>query len=158
MVNKIINFALLAAVIWFGYTQILPWFRSLNPTSSSRRGGSFDAGQGEDAECVEAARHAAETFSEEMRAFSRPPIDREAWDRAYLRVENRIGVADDLCTCERDACSSARAALSTLRDLGDDFSSAARGDGEPPLNAASALSKIYDNIDAAAEQARGSSF
>ena len=155
--NKIINLVLLGVVIWFGYTQLLPWFRSLG-SGPGMGTGSFDAGDGEDAECVEAARDAAAVFSEEMRSFSRPPIDRDAWDRAYLRIENRIARADDLCSCSRPACSSARGALTTLRDLGSDFSAAARGDRAPPVNAASSLSRVYDSLDSAAQLARGYDF
>ncbi|HVR30931.1 MAG TPA: hypothetical protein VMS86_15515 [Thermoanaerobaculia bacterium] len=151
--NKVINVALLALVIWFGYTQLLPWFRSLGDGGAGRR--SFGAGQGEEAKCVEAARDAAAVFSAEMRRFSRPPIDREAWDRTYLRIENRIARADDLCSCSRPACANARSALATLRDLGGDFSSAARGSGSPPIHAASSLSRVYDNLDAAAQLSRG---
>ena len=154
MMNKVINLVLLAAIVWFGYTQVLPWFRSLGTGSGSR---SFkgDTGTGEDAECVDAARQAAEVFSEEMRAFSRPPIDRDKWDSAYLRIENRIDRAAELCDCARPACDTAQSGLADLRDLGGDFASAARGDGAPPLNAASALSRAYDKLDAAAGQSRG---
>jgi len=150
--NKVINLVLLAVVVWFGYTQVLPWFRSLGTGPGSR---AFNAGGGEDGECVMAARQAAEVFSEVMRGFSRPPIDRNEWDSAYLRIENRITNADDRCSCSRPACSNARAALSDLRGLADDFSIAARSDGAPPINAASSLSRIYDNLDRAAEVARG---
>ena len=58
-----------------------------------------DAGTGEDGDCVIAARKAAEVFSDEMRSFSKPPIDLDAWDRTYLRIENRIAAADDECDC-----------------------------------------------------------
>jgi hypothetical protein len=154
MLTKAINVVLLVAVLWFGYTQVLPWFRSLGsgPGSRSFKG---DTGTGDDAKCVDAARQAAEVFSEEMRAFSRPPVDREKWDSAYLRIENRIGRADDLCGCSRPACFTAQGGLADLRELGGDFASAARGDGAPPLNAASTLSRVYDKLDAAAEQSRG---
>jgi hypothetical protein len=150
--NKVINVILLAAVLYFGYTEILPWFKSLGTGPGSRS--YVDAGAGEDGECVTAARQAAEVFSEEMRSFAQPPIDREAWDRTYLRIENRIASASDLCACTRPACFTARGGLSTLRDLGADFSRAARGDGAPPINAASAMNRVYDNLDLAAEQAR----
>jgi hypothetical protein len=150
--NKIINTLLLAAVLYFGYTQILPWFRSLGSGPGTR---SFtDAGSGEEGKCVDAARAAAEVFSEEMRSFSRPPIDANAWDNAYLRIENRMAVADDACSCSRPACGTAQSGLAGLRDLASDFSRAARGDGAPPINAASAMSRVYDSFDLAAEQAR----
>ena len=54
-------------------------------------------GTGEEADCVIAAREAAQVFSDEMRSFSKPPIDVNAWDRTYLRIENRIAAADDKC-------------------------------------------------------------
>jgi hypothetical protein len=154
MLTKAINVVLLVAVLWFGYTQILPWFRSLGTGSASR---SFkgSTGTGDDAKCVDAARQAAEVFSEEMRGFSRPPVDREKWDSSYLRIENRIGRADDLCDCPRPACAMAQGGLADLRELGSDFSIAARGDGSPPLNAASTLSRVYDKLDAAAAQSSG---
>jgi hypothetical protein len=151
MLNKIINLVLLAAVLYFGYTYVVPWFRSLGSGPGSR---SFaDAGSGEDGKCVDAARRAAEVFSEEMRSFSQPPIDEIAWDKAYLRIENRLAAADDACSCSRPACGTAQSGLAGLRDLAADFSRAARGNGPPPINGASALSRAYDAFDMAAEQA-----
>jgi hypothetical protein len=151
--NKVINLVLLVAVIYFGYTYVVPWFRSLGSGPGSR---SFtDAGGGEQGKCVDAARQAAEIFSEEMRSFSRPPIDADAWDRTSLRIENRIASADDACSCSRPACGTAQSGLSSLRELVGDFSRAARGDGAPPINAASTMNRVYDAFDLAAEQARG---
>jgi hypothetical protein len=150
--SKVINLILLAAVLYFGYTQVIPWFRSLGSGPGSK---SFsDPGAGEGGRCVTAARQAAEVFSEEMRSFSQPPIDVDAWDRTYLRIENRISNADQACACSRPACFTAQGGLGTLRELGDDFSRAARGAGTPPINAASAMNRVYDALDLAAEQAR----
>jgi hypothetical protein len=148
--NKIINFVLLIGALYFLWTYVVPWFRGLGAGPGSRS--YVDAGKGEDADCVIAARKAAEVFSEEMRSFSRPPIDLDAWDRAYLRIENRIADADDKCSCSRPACFTAQGALGGLRELGDDFSAAARGDGAPPINGASAISRVYDTLDQAAQQ------
>ena len=131
--NKIINFVLLVAVIWAGYTYIVPWFKSLGTGGTSRA--LSPTGTGEEAECVIAARDAAQVFADEMRSFSRPPIDANHWDRAYLRIENRISAADDKCGCARPGCDTAQGALADLRQLGDDFSSAARGDRSPSINA-----------------------
>lgn len=154
--NKIINFVLLVASIYFLWTYVIPWFKGLGTGPGSRS--YVAAGEGEDAECVVAARQAAEVFSEEMRSFSRPPIDLDAWDRSYLRIENRIANADDKCSCPRPACSTAQGALGRLRELGDDFSSAARGDGAPPINGASAISRVYDTLDQAAQESSGSRY
>jgi hypothetical protein len=151
--NKIINFVLLAAAIYFLWAYVVPWFRSLGSGPGSRA--YVDTGTGEEADCVIAAREAAEAFAGEMRSFSKPPIDANDWDRAYLRIENRISAADDKCDCQRPGCFTVQGALGNLRELGSDFSAAARGDGAPPVNAASAMSKIYDTLDVAAQQSRG---
>ena len=151
--NKIINVILLVAVLWAGYTYIVPWFKSLGSGSSSRA--LTATGTGEEADCVIAAREAAQVFADEMRSYSKPPIDANDWDRTYLRIENRIAAADDKCGCSRPGCLTAQGALSDLRQLGDDFSNAARGDKSPPLNAASTMSRVYDNLDVAAQQSRG---
>ena len=151
--NKIINVILLVAAIWAGYTYIVPWFKSLGTGSSSRA--LTATGTGEEADFVIAARDAAQTFSDEMRSFSKPPIDVNDWDRTYLRIENRIGAADDKCGCSRPGCLTAQGALGDLRQLGDEFSAAARGDGAPPINGASSMSRIYDTLDLAAQQSRG---
>jgi hypothetical protein len=150
--NKIINFLLLVAAIYFLWTYVVPWFKSLGTGPASR---DFVAGgSGEEGDCVTAARAAAERFSEEMRSFSRPPIDANDWDRAYLRIENRIAAADDECSCSRPGCLTAQGALGDLRQLGADFAAAARGDGAPPVNGASTMNKVYDALDMAAEQSR----
>jgi hypothetical protein len=153
--NKIINFVLLVAAIYFLWTYVVPWFKSLGSGPGSRS--YVAAGKGEEADCVIAAREAAEAFAGEMRSFSRPPIDANDWDRAYLRIENRIAAADDKCDCQRPGCVTVQGALGDLRDLGSDFSSAANGDGAPPVNAASAMNRIYDTLDMAAQQSRGMS-
>jgi hypothetical protein len=152
--NKIINSILLVAAIYFGYTYVVPWFKSLGTGSSSRALDSA-TGTGEEADCVISARDAAQVFSDEMRSFSRPPIDVNKWDKTYLRIENRIAAAEDKCSCSRPGCFTVQGALGDLRQLGDDFSSAARGDGTPPVNAASSMSRIYDALDLAAQQSRG---
>jgi hypothetical protein len=89
-----------------------------------------------------------------MRSYSKPPIDANDWDKTYLRIENRIAAAEDKCSCSRPGCTSAQGALGDLRQLGDDFSDAARGDGAPPINAASSMSRVYDQLDLAAQQSR----
>ena len=151
--NKIINVILLAVAIYFGYTFVVPWFKSLGTGSSSRA--LTATGTGEEADCVIAAREAAQAFSDELRSFSKPPIDASEWDRTYLRIENRIAAADGRARARERGCFTAQGALGDLRQLGDDFSTAARGDGTPPLNAASSMSRIYDTLDLAAQQSRG---
>ncbi|HEX2462984.1 MAG TPA: hypothetical protein VHR17_00085 [Thermoanaerobaculia bacterium] len=148
--NKIINFVLLVVAVWFLWTSVIPWFRGLGSGPGSRS--YVEAGKGEEGDCVMAARNAAEVFAEEMRSFSKPPIDLDAWDRTYLRIENRIAAADDECDCSRPACYTAQGALGSLRELGDDFSAAARGDGTPPINGASTINQVYDTLDHAAQQ------
>jgi hypothetical protein len=153
--NKVINVLLLVAVLYFGWVFVVPWFKSLGTIGSGSDSRSFsDTGGGEEGKCVTAAREAAEVFSNELRSFSRPPIDAGDWDRTWLRIENRIGRADDLCSCSRPGCFTAQGALSSLHELGDEFSTAARGDGAPPVNAASTMSRVYDTLDMAAQQSR----
>jgi hypothetical protein len=151
--NKIINVVLLVAVVYFGWTYVIPWFKSLGSGPGSRI--YAEVGTGEEAKCVTAARDAAESFSEELKSFAKPPIDTDKWDRTWLRIENRISKADDVCGCGRPGCLTAQGALGNLRDLGSDFDNAARGGGAPPVNAASTMNRVYDALDMAAQQSRG---
>lgn len=142
--QAIIKFAVLAAVLYFGYTQLLPKL-----TATGDRVGSNLSDMGESGDdCVGAADRASETFGSGMRSFSTPPIDEGSWDSFANGVYDQISAAQDACSCSLDSCRLAGDALSTLSGVVGDFGSAVRG-GEPPLNAARTLDQVNTQLNEA---------
>ncbi len=142
--NKIINFVLLVAALYFLLDLRVPWFRALGTGPGSRS--YVGTGTGEEGDCVIAARKAAEVFSDEMRSFSKPPIDVDAWDRTYLRIENRIAAAEDECDCARPgllhrAGRAGRAARARRRLLERRLEATARRRSTPPRRSAASTTR-----------------
>ena len=124
--TKIIKYAILAAVVYWIYTQAPAWVEKVTDMGSGlgRTGSSVGLGR-----CVTAAERASETFGRELRNFSRPPVDMEAWDRFMEDLQSQLWDADSECSCPRESCLKAAEALSELNALIDDFDGNLRGSG-----------------------------
>jgi len=145
----IVKLAVLAAVLYFGYTQLLPRLRETGDrTESTLNSLGEDGGN-----CLGLADQASETFGGGMRDFSRPPIDEGAWDSFASRVYDRISEAQDACSCALASCQRAGDALAALSGMVSDFDSAVRG-GTPPLNAARAQEEVNSLLNEARSLAR----
>jgi hypothetical protein len=153
--DKIVRLAVLAAVVYFGATQLIPWMKEKGDFSSGRAG--TDLSEIADNDCVSRAMGAPELFASEIRSFGRPPVDEAAWDDSYARIQGRIDSADDACSCSEPSCDKAREGLSQLRGLAGEYAGAFRDGGSPPLNAARELDGIWDLLNEAASLARDGS-
>ncbi len=120
----LIKLAILAAVAYFGYTELLPRYRSLQQSKVADQQADQDARQA--LECVSTAESVASDFAREIRQFSRPPVDTGLWSTFMIRTSGRISTADSTCRCPDEACTSAAAALLEQRRLLNRFDAMVR--------------------------------
>ncbi len=144
--KRIIQLAVLAALIYVVVQQAPQLVENVSDLGSglSRRGSSVGLGA-----CVVAAEGASETFGRELRQFSDPPIDLEAWDLFIEGLKEQIYHAEAECSCPRTSCERATEALGELNRLIADFDNSLRGSGVP-LNPA----RQQETIDRLLKRAR----
>lgn len=147
--GKILALAIVVIAVYFAYVQGLPWLEE--------HGGGLETGVAAEGEvsgrgvCVGAAEQANRALGRELRKFSRPPIDRDAWDFSYQTISREISMAEVDCSdCFSESCRSALSALSEMRDLARQFDDAARGEAQGWSNPAT----TQERIDSLLTQAR----
>ena len=153
--NKIINVILLVAALYFGYTFVIPWFKSLGRARVQGRG-LRHAGTGEEADCVIAAREAARGLR------GRDAVLLQAADRRQrlgphlpAHREPHRG-ADDKCDCSRPGLPAPRRERSAICASSATTSPTPRAaTARRRSTRASSMSRIYDALDLAAQQSRG---
>ena len=127
--KKIIQFGVLALVIYFAYQQIPTVVDQISEMGEdlSRKGDSVSRGL-----CVPVVERASETFAMEIRNYPRPPFDLDAWDLSMENVREQVYDAESRCsTCGLDSCVRATEALNELDALIADFDDSLRGEGMP---------------------------
>ena len=112
--GKIIKLIVLAAVIYFALTYAIPWIKGLAGAPLRTGGASAETDAGR---CIDRASRANSAFGQEVRRFSRPPVQVNAWSTAVTRVKIKIADANSACYCSSPACPKAREALSELQTL-----------------------------------------
>jgi hypothetical protein len=121
--GKLIAIAIVLGLAYLLLTNAQDW---LGGSSGSSRGAISAEGQASEA-CIEAVEYANDVFAEELRQYSRPPINPDAWSDTMSSVEGLIGAAENSCFCSTPACIKASEALGELRSLVFDFDSLASG-------------------------------
>lgn len=147
--KKVLQLIAFAAVVYFGITRLIPWIESQGE-GMTRSGSATELSE---SQCVDLARRATDTFSNEIRRY-RPPIDEAAWNDSLAKIEDRIYAAESSCSCARASCDKATMALSSLSGLLSGYDGAFRGGGMLPLNAARELDGIFDQLNEAGGLAR----
>lgn len=130
MVSRVVRLIVVAAVVYVGYTQVYPWFKSITggPGASASQDSGFSDGGAR--RCIDLAARASSTLGGELRQYTKPPIDLVDWSATVNKVEMKIYQADSDCRCSAPGCSEARQALSEMRNLLASFDSTARGDAD----------------------------
>lgn len=154
--SRFIQLAVVAVILYFGITQGLPWVqRQLGMESGSGFATEDSASlKGDGGACVATARDASLAFGDEMRQFSRPPVDVSVWNESSRRLANLIDAAENACFCAAASCHKAASALSELRAVVDRFDEGFRGQRSVPLNTALDQRRINDLLDEAQALAR----
>ena len=139
MVSRIVKLAVVVAVVYFGYTQILPWIQDIRtgPGGSGSAASGFDDGGA--ARCIDLARRASSTLGSEMRRYTKPPFDLADWSASVNKVEMKIYAADSDCRCSAPGCDRARQALSEIKGVLAHFDNMVRGDASGFSNPADQL-------------------
>jgi len=139
MVSRIVKVVVVIALVYFGYTQVVPWIKSVG-------GGSEGSGSAESAfpdagasRCIDLASRASSTLGSEMRRYAKPPVDLAEWGATVNKVEMKIYAADSECRCSEPGCSEARQAMSEIKSLLATFDGIVRGDTSGFSNPANQL-------------------
>ncbi len=101
--------------------------------------------------CIGAAEQANSTLSGQIRQFSRPPIDSQAWGFAFTEISRDIGAAEIQCgSCFSESCAAAGSAVAEMRAMALQFDGMASGNSRGFSNPASR----QERIDGLLQQAR----
>jgi hypothetical protein len=149
MVSRIVKVIVVIVVVYFGYTQVVPWIKSFagGPGSAGSTDSAFnDGGAGR---CIDLASRASSTLGSELRQYTKPPFDLVDWSATVHKVEMKIYEADSDCRCSAPGCSEARQALSEVKSLLATFDSMVRGDATGFSNPADQLQEADRLLDEA---------
>ena len=137
--QRFVKLAVLAVVVYFGITAVVPWVKEeLGGGGGGDLGGAGD-GSGQ---CVALAEAASRDFTNGIRQFSRPPIDVESWESVERQLSGSLYDAEDACSCVEESCDKAREALDKLRSMLYDYDAGFRGRQPVPLNPARGLQRV----------------
>lgn len=121
--GKLVAVAIVVGLAYLFLSNGQEW---LGGNSGSSRGAISEEGQ-ESESCIYAVANANDSFADELRQHSRPPIDPDAWSATMSSVEEQIAEAESSCSCSTASCEKASEALSELQSLVYDFDSLASG-------------------------------
>jgi hypothetical protein len=142
----LIKLAIIAAVVYVGYSRGLPWLEERKQSKSVESEANAQTTQSSN--CVGLARDASESLGRDLVPLAMPPVDRAVWANALIEVGGTLARADDACRCGTDACLEASLALSELRQMVDKFNSGVRG-GVPMTNPAFYQERVDRHLDKA---------
>ena len=128
-------------LVWFGWK----WVRKNQHTNSIESAGASAAQS-----CTSAASSAADAWGDGVGRFANPPYDTAAWDSFRSDIESRARRAEEKCICSENACTTARRAMSDLRNLIAEMDQSLRSGSPPPSD----LVQRQEAIDSAVNQAR----
>ena len=149
--ERIIKLAILVAVLYFAYTEVVPWMKKeLGMVTSSS---ITESTEGSGA-CLALAADASLALGVGIRPFVLPPIDVDAWEATHLRIESRISEAESACFCFEPSCDKANEALSVLSHLLSELDGGFRGNSLMPLNGAHDQARADALLDEAEDLAR----
>ncbi len=145
--EKIIKWAILAAILYAGFVYGRPYIQDLIDGASVSGGGA--SGESSDAgACIRQIERARDSFAKAM-AKASPPVAIESWNSSFAMSSGRLNQARDRCGCTGDACDAARDAIDALDDLMSEWDGAIQSDGTPPLNGARDIERIDDLLEKA---------
>jgi hypothetical protein len=155
MVSRIVKVIVVIAIVYFGYTQVVPWIKSVGggPGGTGNTDTGFDDGGAR--RCIDLAARASSTMGSEMRQYTKPPFDLVDWSATVNKMEMKIYAADSDCRCSAPGCSEARQALSEIKSLLATFDGMVRGDTTGFTNPANQLQEA-DRLLEEARYAAGS--
>ena len=156
--GRIVTLAVLAALLYLGYTRGIPWIEARWESLEAR--GAAARGTGGDDEallCLRLAERANGTFSSIMGRFARPPVDRGEWSTALVTVSAEVGSAESACACSAPGCEPAAEAMAELRQLSLAMDRAVRGDPGGMENPARRQARIEEELAEARRLVAGSS-
>lgn len=146
MVSRIVKVVVVIAIVYFGYTQVVPWVKSVGGGSGATDSGFSDGGA---SRCIDLAGRASSTLGSELRQYTKPPFDLVDWSATVNKVEMKIYEANSNCRCSAPGCNEARQALSEIKSLLVTFDGMVRGDTSGFTNPAAQLQEADRLLDEA---------
>lgn len=147
----LIKLAILAAVAYFAYTELLPRYRAHQESRAAHEEADQDRQQAR--HCVSLAESVCRDFGGEIRRFARPPVDAGMWSTFMIQTSSQLSRADSACRCPHRACTSAAAALLEQRRLLNQFNAMVRGTNTGISNPAVSLERINNLLARARSEA-----
>ena len=159
LLGGLIKLAVIAAALYFAYTQILPLvqdnlrFGGEASQRSSLDHGS-DGGEDDGLRCVRRAESANNRLGDYLSLFRRPPFDQERWQTVVENVEDGIRTAEVSCDCPLRSCDKAMEALANLSSVLADLDAQITGSATSVRNPARRQERVNDLLDEAKALAR----
>lgn len=147
MFRRLVTLGILAAIVYYGYTVGLPWWRAQQAGREAEQAENAEAQEA--VHCVGLASEANRTLTSELRQFDRPPVDLGLWTAALIHIGSQLSKADDVCVCPAEACRKAAQALREMRELVDQLDGIARGYAPGISNPATRQERILSLLDEA---------
>jgi hypothetical protein len=150
--RRFVTLAILAAAAYYGYTELLPKYRSHQQSQAAEEQAGQDTQQA--LHCVTVAESANSDFARGMRQFTQPPVDTGLWSTFMIQTGGQLSSADSACRCPHEACLTATAALLEQRSLLNQFDNMIRGTSAGISNPATSLERIHNLLARARSEAR----
>ena len=96
----LIKLAILAAVAYFAYTELLPRYRAHQESRAAHEEADQDRQQAR--HCVSLAESVCRDFAGEIRRFARPPVDAGMWSTFMIQTSSQLSRADSACREHRN--------------------------------------------------------
>ena len=148
--RNLLKVALLAVVVYFAYTRVVPLLRE-PIRSSPAPDGTMSTG---DTPCPDLAALASETWRSGLSHFINPPYRLSDWGLFHSDVQLKLADAKDGCRCTLPSCAKTREALLDLTTLVSSADSAVRAGQPMPSDAPKQQERVNQGIKAAKELAR----
>lgn len=149
--RRLLTFAILAALAYYGYTELLPKYRSHQQSQAAEERAGQETQEAR--HCISVAESAHSDFTRGMRQFARPPVDAGLWSTFMIRTSGELASADSACRCLHEACITASAALLEQRALLNRFDAMVRGTSTGVSNLAVSQERINNLLARARSEA-----
>ena len=143
--KTLILWAVILTIIWFAWD----YFKKHPHTDTAASAGSSAAQS-----CTSAASLTADAWGSGVGHFANPPYDTAAWDEFRSRIESQARRAEEKCLCAEPGCSTAKGAMSDLRNLITEMDQSLRSGSPPPADLVQRQEAIDNAVNAARDQAK----
>lgn len=143
--KTLIIWAIILTIAWFAWD----WYKKQPHTDAAASAGTSAARA-----CTSDASLAADAWGSGVGKFANPPYDTAAWDEFRNRIETQARRAEEKCLCAEPGCSTAKGAMSDLRNLLAEMDQSLRSGSPPPSDLVQRQEAIDNAVNTARDQAK----